>query len=426
MHDRNIGPAVAALFLLAALAGSVALTLSVQADGGILSFADATFTAVSALTLTGLTVVDTETLPRAAQTTLAVLIGVGAVGVTTIVIGALQAVGRASWAGRRILSADLGTGDATQLRRLLIVVTAGYALVAAFGTVTLHAAGLEWFHAVFYAISGIGNAGFTTLPGSLKALTTAGVTTVNLLVIIGSIGYVAWFEMFDRSRSRSRQLGITARIVLTGTAVLLPFGAAALAATEWNNDATLGPLTGSRRAAALLTLTVMPRSAGFNLTDTTALTEGGKLVTTILMYLGGGPASTSGGIKITGAAVLALAVAAAVRGRSQVGVRSWQVGPSTVALATAVAVALTTTIFLLAAVLTTTGATFGDALFDATSATTTTGLSTGTIAEAGAGGRWATSAAMLIGRLAPTLLAVRLALPRNEPLQPPVRTPLIS
>jgi trk system potassium uptake protein len=252
------------------------------------------------------------------------------------------------------------------------------------------------------------------------------VAIVSLLVVVGGVGYVAWFEVLDRLRGRATTLGVTAKMVLVGTAVVLPVSMVLLAITEWHNAATLAPLSGAERLGHLATLAVMPRSAGFDLTDTAALTDATKLIVTVLMYLGAGPASTGGGIKLTGTAVLALAMWAAVRGHAQVGTGRWQLERGVITLATAVAVLIAATAVTLAVVLSHGGASYGDALFDAMSATTTTGLSTGAIATSSSGARWATMVAMLIGRLGPMLVAVRLSTPRTDVLQPPTRRPLIS
>jgi trk system potassium uptake protein len=426
IRDRSVGVAVAALFCAAAATGTIALVASTAGTDAALSVADATFTAVSALTLTGLTVVDADILGRAAQTIIAALIAVGAVGVTTLVLGALRALGRAGWGSTHALGADLGADNHAQLGRLLGVIAAVTTGAVAAGTVVLRASGLGWFDAGFYALSSFANAGFATLPGSLAPLTVAAVVTVNVLVVVGGFGYVTWFEVRDRLTRRTSVLGVTARMVLVGTVVVLGASAAVLAATEWHNPATLGSLTGGRRLAALASQAIMPRSAGFGLHDSATLTEATKLITTVLMYIGAGPASTGGGIKLTGTAVLVLSVWAAVRGQRQVGTRRWRLGHDTIALAMAVAVVLAVTATTLAVILAHSGASFGDAFFDAMSATTTTGLSTGAIAAAGPAGRWAAVTAMLIGRLGPLLIAVRLAQPDRTVVQPPQRRPLIS
>lgn len=426
LNDRRIGSALLTLFILTVGVGAGALALWGRADGQRLEPIEAAFTATSALTLTGLTVVGTETLNPAGLWIIATLIALGAVGVTTVTVGVLVMIGRHSWGGEQLLGADLGAASHAQLRRLTLWVTIGTAAATAAGTLALRASGLRWGDAGFYALSGFANAGFATLPGSLSPLGAAGVATVNLLVVVGGLGYVAWFETQQRLRRQVVTLGVTAQIVILGTAVMLAAGAAGYALLEGNNPATLAHLTGRERLLALITLTVMPRSAGFSLTDTGALSEAGKLFTAFLMYIGAGPSSTGGGIKLTGAAVLLLALLAAARGDTSISGRRWRLESDVVVLATAVAVLLAATAGVLAVSLAASGASAGDALLDAVSATTTTGLSTGAVAEAGAASQALTIIAMLAGRLCPTLLLLRLSRRRPAILLPPARRPLIS
>jgi Trk-type K+ transport system membrane component len=174
----------------------------------------------------------------------------------------------------------------------------------------------------------------------------------------------------------------------------------------------------------LLALTVMPRSAGFTVTDTTALSEGSLLSSTLLMFIGGGPAATAGGIKTTGFAVLVIALLAAVRGRETAHAGRFGVSARLVNHAVAVACVLAGTVLLVALVLSG-DRTAGQALFDATSGVTTTGLLAGP-PLAGTAAKLALTLGMLVGRLAPMLLAVRLLEHRKALVRPAEREIVIT
>jgi trk system potassium uptake protein len=293
------------------------------------------------------------------------------------------------------------------------------------GGAALRAVGLTWWDAWFHALSGFANAGFSTLDGSVGATPSSAVAIVCILVVVGGVGYPVSFEIFRRLRPRPRSpWSYTAHLTLLATAALLTISTAVFAALEWDNDATLGNLPLPRRLAALATLVVMPRSAGFNLTDTAELADGSTLFTVALMFIGAGPAATAGGIKTTGAAVLFIALVAACKGRTEAQAGRFNIAPRVVNHAVAVAACLAATILALAVVLAA-NTEASAALFNATSAVTTTGLSIGSAASTDME-KLAMSVAMLVGRLAPMLLAVRLTVSLPPPLRPPAKTVLIT
>lgn len=404
---RSTGTWVASIYLAVTAFGAICMALLPVTEDGPMGALDAVFTSTSAVTLTGLTVVDTPTLNMLGQIIIFALIAFGAAGVAAATVGLVVVLGRASWEGRQVVSADVGS-TGTDQKPFLIFVTTSIVVAVALGGGVLRTTGLTWWESWFHALSGFANAGFSTLDQSLGGVSNTAVAAICALVLVGGLGYPVTFEIVRRVRHRTRtQWSYTTHLTLLVTAALLAISGAIFALFEWNNEATLGDLPLARRLTALTTLVVMPRSGGFDLTGTSDLTDGSVLSTIALMFVGAGPAATGGGLKTTGTAVLLIALIAACKGRTETQVGRFNIAPRVVGHAVAVAACLIATILALALVLAV-NTDASTALFNATSAVTTTGLSIGAAASTGIE-KVAVSAAMLIGRLAPMLLAVRLA-----------------
>lgn len=421
--SSHIGARVAGGYLTVTALGAAALSVLPSTPEGGVGFLDALFTSASAVTLTGLNVVDTAGLTGLGQSVVFLLIAFGALGVALTTAGLFLLLGRAGWGSRQSISADVSANGHEQ-RPFLLYVLASVATATLVGAVVLRVTGLRWWDAFFHALSAFANAGFSTRSDSLTTVPTVVILVLSLLVLIGGLGYPVTFELLRRRRGTTTPLSATTHLTLLTTLALLVAGTLVLGVFEWDRDETLGSLPLPRRIAALLALTVMPRSAGFNVTDTTELADGSLLMTIILMFVGAGPAATAGGIKTTGFAVLIIALIAAARGRETAHAGRFGVPTRIVNHAVAVTLVLAGTILGVALVLS------GDrtatvALFDATSAVTTTGLSAGDPATS-TPAKLALTVGMLIGRLAPMLLAVRLTEYRKALVRPAEREIIIT
>ena len=199
--------------------------------------------------------------------------------------------------------------------------------------------------------------------------------TVMFLIIIGGIGFIVWDDVY-RHKTRFRQYNLHSKVVLSATAILIPLAALLYFAIE-QNGVFQGMNTGQGLLAALFQA-VTPRTAGFNTVDTAALSEGGSLLTILLMIVGAGTGSTAGGIKTTTLIVLMVAVAANVRRRNDVNIFNRRLEPELVNKAFCVA-----TIHLMLAIISclilvvVQGFTIKDALFETVSAIGTVGLTKG-------------------------------------------------
>ena len=391
-------------------------------EGGI-GVLDALFTSASAVTLTGMSVVDTSGFSGLGQLIVFLLIAFGAVGIAIATAGLVLFMGRAGWGARQSIAADV-SANGNQQRPFLVFVLVSVVVATLVGGAALRTTGLGWWDSLFHALSGFANAGFSTRTDSLSSVSPLAVVIIAILVLIGGLGYPVTFEILRRRRNTTAPLSSTTHLTLRTTLGLLVTGVLVLGIFEWGRDETLGSLSVPRRLTGLLALTVMPRSAGFDVTDTAELSEGSLLSTIVLMFIGAGPAATAGGIKTTGFAVLVIALIAAFRGRETAHAGRFGVSPRLVNHVIAITGVLVATILVVTLVLSFDRDATA-ALFDATSAVTTTGLSAGE-AHTNAPAKLALIVGVLIGRLAPMLLAVRLTAYRKSSVRPAAREIIVT
>jgi Trk-type K+ transport system membrane component len=210
-------------------------------------------------------------------------------------------------------------------------------------------------------------------------------------------------------------LSLHTRITLMTTGVLLLAGTVYVTANEWANPATLGPIGVAGKLLVGFTQAVMPRTAGFNSVNIAEMDPSTWLGIDALMFIGGGSASTAGGIKVTTFALLFFVIVAEIRGERHVNVFDRRLGPGTqrTALTVAllsVAVVVASTVFLVRI----TDFTLDQVLLEVISAFSTVGLSTGVTAQLPTAGHIALILLMFIGRLGPITLASSLALRERD------------
>lgn len=422
-------PAILFIGFVALIAlGTIALKLPWSTTTPI-SWLDAAFTSTSAVTVTGLVVVDTgSTFTTFGQSVLMVLIQLGGMGLMTFAVLAVMMLGARLRLSHQVLIRE--AMDRTHVVDIIELVKAvalfaftvealGLALLA---LVWIPDLGVEqgFFHSLFYTVSAFNNAGFALSSDSLSEW--AGNFDVNLVVtalfIIGGLGFSVLAEL--RHARSFRSLSLHTKLVLSTTVVVNLIAFMLFALLEWHNPKTLGALhdTGSRLLAAWFQA-VTPRTAGFNTVDIGALTAPTALLTIALMFIGGGSNSTAGGIKLPTFAVLLLATRAFLRRRESPVAFHRSIAPTMVTKAIAVALVSLITIFVVLFVLTITepGIGFLDLAFETVSAFGTVGLSRGITAELSTAGRWLIMALMLAGRIGPLTVGFLLATPRPAPIR---------
>ena len=388
------------------------------------SFADALFTATSAVCVTGLVTVDTATYWSGFGHAVILLgIKVGGLGILTLASLLGLAVSRRLGLANRLIAASetkaLRLGEVGSLLRIVVVTsTAIEAVVAAvlFPRFLVEGEGplRALWHAVFYAVSAFNNAGFVVHEGGLARWGADPWITVPVAaaVFIGSLGFpVVLVLTQNRGWRWPSRWPLHTKLTLVATTALLLISVVALVAFEWTNPRTLGAFPPAERALVAVFHAVMPRSGGFNVVDVGQMHETSWLVQDLMMFIGGGSASTAGGIKVGTLAVLVLAVVAEARGDRDVEAFGRRVPAGTIRLSVSVllaglAMVGTSTLALLAI----TGGRLDQVLFEVISAFATVGLSTGITGDLGTPGTLLLVVLMFTGRLGPITLASALAL----------------
>ena len=411
---------LAVLYAALILAGAGTLALPIASTGPPLDFSESLFTATSAVTVTGLIVVDTATdLTDFGQAAVAVLIQLGGLGLMTFAAFVLSSLGLGMGLSQQLyLQEDLGQTSVGGLLQLVVVIlrVVGVAVVAgaallAFAFVPDHGWADGLWHALFHSVSAFNNAGFSTFSDSLIGYATE--PLVNLVVplqfIVGGLGFVVLSDVF-RLR-RWRRFSLHTKLMLVGTAALIAVATVVITALEWGNPATLGQHESAvDRLIVGWFQAVTPRTAGFNSLDTGAMTDASTLFTIALMIIGGGSTSTAGGIKVTTFIVMMIAIGAFFRRQTELNAFGHAIHLDQVlkvlALATLSLVLIVAALFVLLA---TQQSDFRSLLFEAASAFGTVGLSQGATGELDHLGRLVICFLMFAGRVGPLTLGFFLA-----------------
>lgn len=399
--------------------GAVLLKLPIATTQDI-GWVDALFTAVSAVTVTGLVVVDTgSAFTLFGQGVVMTLIQFGGLGLITFAVFVLAAIGaKIDVSKQRYLAEELNVdkmgGLVPFVRRILgifiVCELLGMTLLAT-QFVPVYGWGMGLWHSLFHSISAFNNAGFSTFPDSLMGWVDNPIVmwTTSLQFILSGLGFLVLSELF---RTRQwRRLTLHTRLMLIGTPLLIATGVGGYALLEWSNPATLGGLDSVWvKLQASWFEGVTPRTAGFNSMDTAGVTDGTALLTMVLMFIGGGATSTAGGIKVTTAFVLLLATIAFFRRSGVIHIQRHEIGPSAglkvMALLFVGLMLIVTALFILVL---SQDLDFLDAAFEVFSAFGTVGLSRGATGQLDAIGELTICVVMFLGRLGPLTLGFMLA-----------------
>lgn len=406
---------VAIVFALIILLGALLLSLPAASRSGVsCGFRPALFTATSATCVTGLVLYDTwSQWSGFGQTVILILIqagGLGFMSAATMMVFLLRK--RIGLKQRLMIAQSLSVSDMSGIVRLQRMVLIGSFSVEATGALILCLRfwpeygfwkGLKW--GVFHAISAFCNAGFDIFgclsPGSsLMEFQSDPVVilTLSCLVVIGGLGFLVWQELVEKRSFR--KLTVYSKLVLGTTALLLAVGWALTCILEWNNPATLGPMSMGDKLLNGFFQSVTLRTAGFAAIDQGALTEGGKAVSVALMLVGGSSGSTAGGLKTVTLIVLILFIITRARGRDTVCVfrrtiPSGQVLDAMTIVLIMVFLGMFGSIFISA----TCGVSFIDALFESISALGTVGLTAGVTGKLNVAAQFLIIVFMYFGRV---------------------------
>ncbi|MET7876610.1 TrkH family potassium uptake protein [Micromonospora profundi] len=384
----------------------------------------ALFTATSAVSVTGMAVTDTPNYWSGwGLLVITLLTQLGGLGILTAAALVILVVSRQLGLRNRLLvqaeTAEFGLGDVGRLlRRIAVTVFACEAVMTAVvaGRLWLtydYPPGRALWSGVFHSVQAFNNCGFALYSDGLLAFNRDPWVSLPLALgaIVGGLGFPALFEAAREWRQPARW-AVATKLTIWGSAVLLLLGFAGLLAAEWTNAETIGPYDSRGKALASFTQIALSRTGGYSVLDISALQEESYPLLIVLMFIGGGSASTAGGIKVSTFFLLGFTIWAELRGEPDVTVGHRRVATASQRQAVTVAllsVALVTA-GTMALLLLTEGAPFVSALFEVTSAFSTTGLTVGLAGTLPASGQLALTVLMFIGRVGPLTLGSAIAL----------------
>ncbi|NHC12468.1 TrkH family potassium uptake protein [Motilibacter deserti] len=430
LRPRHPAQVISIAFALGIGLGTLLLRLPVSAtDDEGTSWLQALFTATSAVCVTGLAVVDTGThWTPFGQAVILAGIQVGGIGIMTLASVLALLVSRRLGLRSRLLTqtetAAFGLGDvrgvvlAVLRTSLLIEGVVAALLTARFALAYDMGFGTALWQGVFHSVSAFNQAGFT-LPatGLTEYVGDPWVCLpIALAVVLGGLGFPVLVELL-RERRTPQSWSLHTKITLAGSAVLLVGGFLMITAFEWSNPGTFGPLSWPQKVLAGVFHTVQPRSAGFNTLDYGEMRDVTWLGTDALMFIGGGSASTAGGIKVTTFFVLLFAIVAEARGDAYVQAFRRRIPAATLRLAVSVALLGVAWVFLgTLLLLALTEQPLDRVLFESASAFGTAGLSTGITADLPQPAHYVLVVLMFVGRVGIVTAASALALRERKQL----------
>ena len=415
-------------FLLAILFGSALLALPVSsADGIAVPYIDALFTATTSICVTGLVTVPTfSTWSLFGQIVILFLIQIGGLGVVTIMSGLMISLHRRIGIRDRMLIQDaFNLNTLSGMVKFIRKVIVGTLLIEGVGallymTVFVPEFGAEgvWI-SLFNAVSAFCNAGMDVISeSSLYAYVHNPVINIVtiLLIVFGGIGYIVWWDLVGALKNIRRQgmkcfanLTLHSKIALSVTGILILAGTVAIFVFEYNNPLTIGSFSLFDKLQASLFQSVTTRTAGFATIPQENLTNASAIASLLLMFIGGSPVGTAGGIKTVTFAVLITSAFATMKTHAEVElfhrtISKHAVSKAVAAVSMAFIILFTATILLSAV----TDADALDIVFETVSAAATVGLTRSLTSELNLWGRIIIIITMYLGRVGPISLMIAL------------------
>lgn len=429
MRRARFGPArtVVVFYALTVSIGTLLLAMPfTTVHQGRATFSTALFTAASATCITGMSPVDVATYWNPlGHVVILLLVQAGGLGIVTLSARLLQLLhGRMGIEGTLAAQADSHTDTPAHARSMIRVIVRFYLalelLLAILLALRLHFAygeslGRSAWDGLFHSISAVNNAGFSLYSEGVArftddpwmlALFCAG-------VFIGGLGYPVWFELMRRRRPKEWSMHM--RLTLGGSVVLFFVGLVTFLAFEWRNPGTLANLDVTDKIWNCISGAVFPRTAGFSTVDYTAVRPETMAINYVLMFIGGGSAGTSGGIKVSTFFLLGAVIISEVRGEPQarVGRRAIPVEVQRQALTVAL-LGVGTVMIGMIAILTISEQPMQVVLFETISAFSTTGLSANLTGQLPEAAHFVLIALMFIGRVGTMTVGTALAMRRSK------------
>ena len=420
--DKLNPPQVLALgFLSLILIGSILLNLPIaSSSGSSIGYVNSLFTSASAVCVTGLPVLNTaRDFTPFGQVIIITLIQFGGLGIMTLAtVGYIIMGKKISFKERLMIKEQLNTESIQGIVKLTKKVIGYTFFLEMMGSLLLALRFVPMFgfekglaFSIFHAISAYCNAGFDIFGDSLIIFQNDYyvLLILSLLIILGGLGFTVYADLL--AKDKLRKLTLHSKVVLIMTGSLLIIGTLSFLLFESSNPGTLGSMNFPSRLANSFFQSVSPRTAGFYSVDMSKIRETTIFSTIMLMFIGGSPGSTAGGIKTTTFACLLLTTISVVKGEEDVNCLNRRLPFETIKRAVSIFLIGLAIVFSTAIILTITDSSlkFINLLFESTSAFGTVGLTTGITDKLSTLGRLVITLTMYIGRVGPLTMAYAFA-----------------
>jgi len=425
-HKMDAVRILALGFLAVIFIGGTLLSLPISSvSGEFTNFLDSVFTSTSAVCVTGLVTLDTGThWSIFGQVVIMLLIETGGLGFMSIATFAAILFGKKISLRERLVMQESMNAFSIQGLVKMVKYVVGFTFLIQFtGALILstqfipeHGIGKGIFFSLFNSVSAFCNAGFDLNGNFVSLVPYAGnwvvLLTISALIIVGGIGFAVILELFNYRNIK--KISTHTKLVLLITTILLVGGTIVMFLLENKNPDTLGNMEMGDKVVNSFFASVTPRTAGFNSIPTDRMTTAGTFSTIILMFIGGSPGSTAGGIKTTTIGIIILTVVCIIRGREDTEAFGRRFSKELVYKAFALLMIGVTLVMFVTMVLSITepGKSFLFLLYEATSAFGTVGLSAGITPGLSTIGKVIIMITMYCGRVG--TLTVLLALAHNK------------
>ena len=410
------------------LVGSLLLSLPISsATGNSVPYADALFTATTATCVTGLVTLPTvSTWSTFGQAVILILIQIGGLGVITIMSAVMILLHKRMGFGERLLLQDaFNLNSLNGIVHFVKRVVLGTFLVEGIGALLYMIVFVPQFGpkgiwiSVFTAISAFCNAGIDIIgENSLCDYATNPVINIvtGLLIVLSGIGYIVWWDVLQvmkkargKHRNIFRYLTLQSKIAISTTLILIFCGGFLIFLFEYSNPSTIRDLSMFDKIQISLFQSITTRTAGFASVPQQDLTNASSVLCLLLMFIGGSPVGTAGGIKTVTIAVLAVSALATIQNKNEVTLFDRNISKQAVNKAVAVAAMSFAILFISTVLLSAvTNADMLDILYETVSATATVGLTRDLTPHLNIAGKIIIIMTMYLGRVGPISLALAL------------------
>lgn len=406
--------------------GSILLNLPMASKNGeSIGFINAFFTATSSVSLTGLIVVNTAFHWTVfGKVVIIVLIQMGGLGFMTLTTMIAMILGKKiGLRDRLIIQEQLNQFQLSGVVKLTKYVVKATLLIESIGALFLSFRFIPKYgllkgilYSVFHSISAYCNAGFDIIGNSMVDYVGDPILILGtgLLIIVGGLGYTVYLDLINK-KFKYNKLSLHSKLVLKINALLLLIGFLFILVFEYNNKATLGGLNFYEKIMAAIYQSIVPRTAGFNSVDIGGLRVGTAFMMIILMFIGGSPSSTAGGIKTTTFGVLLVTVISTIRGKDDVEIMEKRLSNKIIKRAVSVVAVsgiLVTSVVMILSI--TENHEFIDLVFETISGFATVGVTRGITPDLTDIGKIIIALTMFTGKVGPLTLVLAVARRNKE------------